>query len=147
MKTLDEVIKALEICTESHGCVGCPYLMGDYDKKCEQQDMDALHYLKEYRTTQTAYIKAMADIEDNPALSWDELKQMEGKPVWVEEPFSFCDEWHGYWEVISSFCDDEYVDDPDPVVYMTDEEIRHKKDLGKTWQAYRKERTNADAIS
>ena len=69
MKTLDEVIDYLE---GKQACGEWPGIG------------DALHYLKEYHRLQTAYIKAMADIEDNPPLSWDELKQMVGKPIWVE---------------------------------------------------------------
>ena len=46
MKTLDEVIKALEIHHTTPDCEGCPY------ENCEIRgcyDADALHYLKEYR--------------------------------------------------------------------------------------------------
>lgn len=47
MKTLDEVIKALEIClTDEIGCSECPF---DDDCKPDDKWMDALHYLKEYR--------------------------------------------------------------------------------------------------
>ena len=58
MKTLDEVIKALELCTSpvlEDGCIhGCPY--SDLTNECAcdynaipQMQKDALHYLKEYR--------------------------------------------------------------------------------------------------
>lgn len=51
MKTLDEVIKALEICASSY-CSNhdgdCPYL-GHYKCNDEQRKLDALFYLKEYR--------------------------------------------------------------------------------------------------
>ena len=71
MNTLDEVIDYCE------GKQTCGEWVGIGD---------ALHYLKAYRILQIAYIyvKAMTDLEDNPPLTWDELKQMEGKPVWVE---------------------------------------------------------------
>lgn len=86
MKTLDEVIKAYEICHASVlSCEGCPYDNGERYRDSDCYIADALHHLKEYRSLQTAYITAMADLEDNPPLTWDELKQMEGKPVWVEE--------------------------------------------------------------
>ena len=47
MNTLDEVIKALEICTSDRdGCGECPYdSVCDADKKWD----DALDYLKEYK--------------------------------------------------------------------------------------------------
>ena len=44
-----------------------------------------------YKALEMGYIRATADIVDNPALSWEELKQMEGKPVWYEHEF-----WKGW---------------------------------------------------
>ena len=50
MKTLDEVIKALEICSQMDAeCCKCPY-KSTAKGWCEEKDRDALHYLKEYRT-------------------------------------------------------------------------------------------------
>lgn len=88
MKTIDELIKAIEYCLKPADILGncrekCPYIH-NCDPECTAVKEDALHYLKENRTLQYGYIKAMADLEDNPPLTWDELKQMEGKPVWVE---------------------------------------------------------------
>lgn len=104
MKTLDEVIELSERCTLPYpgDCLNCEYFEDEtgYDCRCKII-ADALHYLKEYRTTQTAYVKAMADYEElknfwaesqaNPPLTFDELKQMEGKPVWYEHEF-----WKGW---------------------------------------------------
>ena len=52
MKTLDEVIKALEICWEQGTCnKECPYMMAE--PSCGlRRELDALHYLKEYREKQ-----------------------------------------------------------------------------------------------
>ena len=49
MKTLDEVIKALEICWEQKTCSKeCPYMM--QEPSCGlRRELDALHYLKEYQ--------------------------------------------------------------------------------------------------
>lgn len=49
MKTLQDVIKAIEWCTEldQSGCGACPY-SDTADNRCYEED--ALHYLKEYRT-------------------------------------------------------------------------------------------------
>ena len=51
MKTLDEVMHALEVCTSGY-CSNhdgdCPYL-GHYKCNEEQRKLDALHYLQEYR--------------------------------------------------------------------------------------------------
>ena len=84
MKTLDEVINKFENCNHyEFSCDGCPYLLEECDCTC---DPDALHYLKEYRSELS-----------NERLSWDELKQLEGKPVWIED-----DEGYKYWVIIES---------------------------------------------
>ena len=53
MKTLDEVIIALEVCTSgycSHPKHGdCPYLDERNDCDTRQRKLDALHYLREYQ--------------------------------------------------------------------------------------------------
>ena len=140
MKTLDEVIKAYEICLNINetSCRGCPYTEFNAEGKwacslCGNCTEDTLSYLKEYRTLQYGYIKAMADLEDNPPLSWDELKQMEGKPVWIVP-----EEEKGYWFVIEFFNNNSYYGG-DRVIF-TNDVILNRCDLGKTWQAYRKER-------
>lgn len=98
MKTLDEVIKALKICSTHQRCTdGCPY----YRNECPLYEMekDALHYLREYYETKK-HLACLDDAEirgdntqvvNNQPLSWEELKQMEGKPVWYEHEF-----WKGW---------------------------------------------------
>lgn len=140
MKTLDEVIKALEENGEIDlGCVNCVYADGCGDDSLYD---DALNYLKEYKTNQEdpdgdhqQLEKARALLQEfyrNDPLSWDELKQMEGKPVWVE---LLKGKWKG-WDVIGGFDEDDFG-----VAMVT---VRgddyYKADLCKTWQAYRKER-------
>ena len=52
MKTLDEVIKAMESCNcHDFVCHQCPYYDDDDEVGCRSDDKeeDALHYLKEYR--------------------------------------------------------------------------------------------------
>lgn len=133
MKTLDEVIEKIEkmwVCPSSDEAA-------EYCDFMEVKE-DALHYLKEYRTTQTAYIKAMADIEDNPPLTWDELRQMVGKPVWVEilsDEIDLSSRWMMVArETKAHSLPLAYTDDMGHWIYG------HEDDLGKTWQAYRKER-------
>ena len=58
MKTLDEVIKAYEICMsctdDDDDCKGCPYA-DDGEPKCYGADKkDALHYLKAFRDAKYA---------------------------------------------------------------------------------------------
>lgn len=129
MKTLDEVI------------FEAPYSPTDWAK-------DALYHLKKYKRVQNKIEKiALGNIEDtldkldNKPLTWNELKQMEGKPVWVEW-ISGC--WKGSkkW-ILSHGCDDLMMvfTALDVAKVSYDGHLR-KISLGKTWQAYRKEKKN-----
>lgn len=146
MKTLDEVIKAYEICSTQQRCIdGCPY----YKNDCPLYEMeqDAFHYLKEYREKLNILTLRMAEyrrgfeqlsaewsrIKDNPPLTWDELRQMFHKPVWIETTAK------KGWNIIVS------IDSADMQVIHTSHRGPKlsgfsKASLGKTWQAYRKER-------
>lgn len=92
MKSLDDVIKALEMCTEDK-CVclyGCPYShLADGDDGCEyhaipEMQKDALQWLKGYQ--QHIELDKILDhlARQNNPLSWEELVTMIGIPVWVE---------------------------------------------------------------
>ena len=126
MPTLDEVIEAIEVCRDS-------YVSGKIIKS------DALHYLKEYQRLQIAFLKALADLEDNPPLDWDELKQMEGKPVWVEAD----DGKYKGWVIVGKFYSLLEEEDLDAHVdlYYFGRSMEYSKEMyGYYWQAYRKER-------
>ena len=167
VKTLDEVIKAYEICHASIlDCDGCPYDNGMRWRDSDCYIADAIHYLQAYRANQQTYVensrkaeearerymeavrncehvclkaeKVVLDAERNDPLTWDELKEMVDKPVWIEEKYSLSNEWHGRWEVIRNVWDNE--GDDDPYISMTNDEYRHMDDMGERWQAYRKER-------
>lgn len=131
MKTLDEVIdelKAWKSITNSES---------EFDLA-----INAIHYLNKYQKIEDEYEELKdwwaEEHAENVPLTWDELKEMEGEPVWVEEKYSFCDDWHGQWEVIRNIWDNEYSDVP--YLWMTDDENRYKDTLGEIWQAYRKKR-------
>ena len=142
MKTLDELIKALEMCTADK-CVclyGCPYShLADGDDGCEYHAIpamqrDALYYLKEFQRYQNtpsrlghmALVDYFEEPQKNEPLTWDELKGMIGKPVWVEP----CKEWMLITEV-------EAV----PHVWLLGlDGLDYDMPLHKDWQAYRKER-------
>ena len=133
MKTLDEVIKALE-----------NVALADSDGESEGYFLavDSLHYLKEFKRISARLEKiALGNITetleklDNPALTWEELKTMEGKPVWIE----FINE---EGERHDERC---LVESSNNLIC---EILRCQKTwwglrkitLGKTWKAYRKER-------
>ena len=155
MKTLDEVIdnfeKACDLERRCEGCSGCL----DQENGCPNDGAesvpDALHYLKEYRSEKAmweadrkGYLdwieqykearekhqQAVIELKKNPPLTWDELKAMTGKPVWVEGDRG------NMWIIVGAFprwMPDAFADSVPNIWWK-------KEDLGKTWQAYRKER-------
>lgn len=140
MKTLNEVIKNLEDGTE--------HLSAMLISK--ETWNDALQYLKEYKANREDPDGDHQQLEkaqnllwefyQNDPLSWDELKSMEGKPVWVEvyDPIDEKTGWHtASWKLIE-FINDEYFD-----VRNSDgeQECFYKSENDcYCWQAYRKER-------
>ncbi len=142
MKTLDEVIKAMENCygPDAECCDKCQYTKiistGSICLKCNLED-DALHYLREYRKLDSLDVVAFPE-DENPALTWNELKTMERKPVWVE-----IENNDPVWAIpmgISTLGDNERM-------CMVGAEGGHAihvevaKDSINGWQAYRKERS------
>ncbi len=134
MKTLDEVIEQFEKQMEKgQAKILC---VGTLDSI-----PDALHYLKEYRDKHEEMLQmeealGYCEMADNRPLTWDELKTMAGKPVWIEF-LNDEGEWNGEWCLVESSND------------ILCEILRckmtwwglRKITLGKTWQAYRKERS------
>lgn len=142
MKTLDEVIET------------APYVGTEWTN-------DALHYLKEYRSEKAmwesdrkGYLnwieqykearekhqQAVIELKKNPPLTWDELRQMEGKPVWIELLN------HGIWDDPSHRVDSEWwvigevrKDDIILATYLDEMELC-EEDIGVLWKAYQKER-------
>ncbi len=137
MKTLDKLIKSLEECVtedaiESEGL----YLA-----------TDALHYLKEYQRYQNTPSRmghmALVDFEEsqkNVPLTWDELKGMKGKPVWVEY---MDDEQQTGWALIVKNPERPTFGKPKLFTFVRDGGRFYLtiSGYGKRWQAYRKERS------
>ena len=132
MKTLDEVIKANDCC--DHGepdsrCEDCPY--NGIGACCAERETDALQWLKGYKAhIELDRLRDKCEAENEP-LSWDELKQMEGKPVWVESLL------YKQWAVIA-YIGEEYIRFEGANLYALECRIYMGEDNG--WQAYRKER-------
>ena len=129
MKTLNEVIMCLEGCGHID-CDDCPYHYEDEKIEiddCEQVYKDALQYLKMYKELADDS-EAFAEWKENPPLTWDELKSMAGKPIWVE----------GSWEIIDSCNDDYFSTDSGAMYFRKNDECYG--DYDTDWQAYRKER-------
>ena len=150
MKTLNEVIKANECC--DHGepdskCEDCPY--NGIGACCAERESDAFHYLKDmenleedYDILYNKYWLEFNQQQANPPLTWDELKQMEGKPVWVEVLSDEID-LSSRWMLVARETKAHSL----PLAYTDDIGhwiFGHEDKLGKTWQAYRKERFNTE---
>lgn len=101
-------------------------------------DADALHYLKVFQGLSKMWNDKLDKEQENPPLDWETLKQMEGKPVWIEYGISFNQK---RWVVIHSF------HNTGSFCYMNVSgnypNTFWQKDMGEDefWQAYRKERT------
>lgn len=136
MKTLDEVIEELQYWDTCHEYPECFY--------DDEVTRDALKYLKEFKRISVKIEKiALGDVMetleklDNPALTWEELKQMKGKPIWVED-HNDDDEPYNRWYIVERFIkeqDDEYAVLND--LYYSRKYYNDKTD---GWQAYRKEK-------
>lgn len=131
MKTLDEVIESMQ-------------LTSDVNRNYREENADVLHYLVEYRACQQhmevveqirqdavrqrdAHIKALGDLNRNEPLTWDELREMEGKPVWIEP----VKEWMLLTEVDEEDCG---------IWLLSLDGLDYDLMLHENWQAYRKER-------
>ena len=143
IKSLNEVIKANECC--DHGeldskCEDCPY--NGIGACCAERESDAFYYLKDMKNLEedydilyNKYWREFNQQQANPPLTWNELKQMEGKPVWVEE--RSCRLWiiaRNFQRVQYRNIDTEWLRTDIREIYYD------KADIGKTWQAYRKEK-------
>ena len=153
MKSLDEVIKAYEICLNINetSCRDCPYTEFNAEGKwacslCGDCTEDALHYLKVLKdildplkvkknshTITCPQCNSKIAIllpESNEPLTWDELQEMEDKPVWIQEGD------HGYWIIIDNFsitsCGYHWLNSAEGCL--------EKEYMGIGWQAYRKEK-------
>ena len=117
----------------------------------EMQD-SVLHYLKEYQRYQNTPSRighmAMVDLEDNPPLTWDELRQMKGKPVWVERYYPPMEDEIGatedegnyekFWAII------DRVNRKANRIHIIGKEWFEgfgEEEFKEYWQAYRKERS------
>ena len=95
---------------------------------------DAVNYLKDYQ-------EMLANVENEP-LTWEELVLMDGKPIWIEGSSVLA-----HWMIIADIR-------PDCLTCRGMLLCRgrfgetiplYKEDLGKTWLAYKKERTDVQS--
>lgn len=132
MKTLDEVIGIFEAYSK------CRYDL--YEGPGQQTVTDALHYLKLLKThcdrVQNQIENLREEHRPNDPLTWDELQQMEGKPVWIETSDSFN---RHRWMFVGEWFDEDEMRLFDMGNDYPDYVSKNGYESG-TWQAYRKER-------
>ena len=137
MKPLTEVIEDAERCLLPFpgDCINCPHFDStddDLGYDCAKKILrDAVEWLKGYHGH--IELDELRDklTADNSALTWDELKQMEGKPVWVEGSLLL-----SHWFIIDEI-DDDHIICADR--FRMSIPLYHDV-MGRLWQAYRKER-------
>ena len=149
MKSLDEVIKDLQ--EQIDDDMNCEYSINWIIDKHDVED--AIHYMKELKEARdiiaTAREEARIQIEDfkadimnkiadNPPLTWEELRQMEGKPVFIDSiplvrRWVVIKKFHPYGGNKNLF--DMEVNDG---AHFLRKNMR--RDDPAWWQAYRKER-------
>lgn len=139
MKTLDEVMN--EMAFEQQ------YNTSEWT----ELNAEALHYLKEYKddkdeldSTRFAYLDILTDYvtlknfwaesQANPPLTWDELREMDGKPVWIELSYQMA------WGLNDGTYIDAFGHEIVTIKVLHDLWHLDKALMGKVWQAFRKER-------
>ena len=143
MKTLDEVIAEME----GMGFIGTladalHYLREYQDEKVRLARVIAQYQdgVKHCELAENKYRKLEDELNDlrreaikylgNPALTWEQLKLMVGKPVWVE-----IGDGTKLWVIIRKINDNGIVTGSDGFIGIAD-----VYGMPTTWQAYRKER-------
>ena len=144
-RTLDEVIDCAEKWTENfdEGSLEKKMLfyLKMYRSDSRQWEADRKAYednrkqkLAECEAARDKYIARLKELEigtlNNP-LTWDELKTMVGKPVWVEALL------YKQWAIIA-YVGDEHLRFEGVSLYAPESRVYMGEDDG--WQAYRKER-------
>lgn len=141
MFTLDEVIKMFE------DTWVCPSVdeANEYCEMMVARDA-ALHYLKIFQRHEERVRGQLDDLKEeyrpNEPLTWDELRTMEGKPVFVE-----VDEKYKGWVMVGKFYSLFENEDLDAHVnlYYFGRSMEYSKEMyGYYWQAYRKEVREVD---
>ena len=136
MKTLDEVIDDLK---NKSRLVICTKPKDDYWVVPLETIQDALQYLKMYKelAQESELFAKWKEEKNSDPLTWDELREMEGKPVYIEMNNGYEPRIVRHWFIITKFVDTVISGEE-----MMCEPIWHfpKRWMGDTWQAYRKER-------
>lgn len=164
MKSIEEVIKAFEWCLQDDDadCIQCPYYEGK-ETDCHNRNVDALQYLKEYQADKESlencrkltmetygryskwienfqkahdeYMKKREEFSENPPLEWSQLQGMLGQPIWIEGANG------SMWGIVAELYKDMFGQGKITLRTMKSGRLHlNQKNLGTTWNAYRKEK-------
>lgn len=133
MKTLNKIIEIFSAYAK------CKPEM--YEGPAQSTIADALFYLKEYQyiIEQCASVLAQKYPSQNDTITWDELQQMTGKPVWLES-YDDITNFKG-WAIVRKILNDKayfIIGDYDDNFFV--EQIAFPKcTINKKWKTYRAE--------
>lgn len=131
MRSLDELIQIVE--------TSKPDADNQFYEIFEDDMEEILFYLKEYKRSED-YVDEILVEEENFPLTWNDLKEMEGKPVWIEydnNGIEFFSNPH-MWAIVG------IVDEKAPLpevsfVGRAKTFWLYKMEIGEHWNAYRRE--------
>ena len=144
MKTLDEVIAEME---DEGVFPDALYHLKMYRSDKLQYDADRREWyetwqekLKKLEESRQRFIDKLKELDIgtlNDPLSWDELRTMEGKPVWMEDDTGT--KFYRGWAIVLDFkfANGNYLHYEGDNYAETCVDVEN---IGKTWNAYRKER-------
>ena len=106
-------------------------------KNCEEAENKYRKMKEDCEEAKKNYMLAACACQNNLPLTWDELKKMEDRPVWiVESNIVFDDECDverkGHWDIIKKVY-------PEQITFYVQGMSNHKSWQGIGWQAFRKE--------
>lgn len=154
MESLDDVIKAIEECRDSYvaGKIiksDALYYLKEYQNAKNALNIEREELIEAYcqwkdakekleaQTSQMMWVdnRFQFEISDNPPLTWDELKAMKGKPVWVEDNIDGPEKSIKCWAICRGIEKTQITEYALLCDFCYD-----KAEYGKTWQVYKKER-------
>lgn len=147
MKTLEEVINIMEgVGLIDWGADALYYLkmyrsdMQMYAENQKHWEDELMQKIKDFGDAKERFVKRLKELDIgtlNEPLTWEQLKTMEGKPVWIEW---ISGTWKGShkWVLIGKSADVMLAFASLDVAQAYTGYLR-EMGLGKSWQAYRKE--------
>lgn len=142
----EKILESLKVCSEvGTSCEGCSgrgerHCIANLTKTAAIAIETLLHELGMARRERDVMTKRMTELEQetvtnrnglNEPLTLDELRKMDGEPVWIK----LFDPDEGFWVLRNEWVDTR---NPEPMILFHMRWYSHV-DYGKTWLAYRQQ--------